>query len=93
VKFDERDSKSHDLPSVIEEGEKFVIPTIDPKAYDEPYSREYECWKQAKEGKQGDFGKESMHEESDNWKEEQHAHMQGRPNDITIRVLVMYCNG
>jgi hypothetical protein len=44
-------------------------------------------------GKKGDFGKESMHEESDNWKEEQHAHMQGRPNDGRVRVLVIYCNG
>jgi hypothetical protein len=26
-------------------------------------------------GNKGDFGKEIMHEESDNWKEEQHVHM------------------
>lgn len=39
------------------------------------------------------FEKESMHEESDSWKEEQHAHMQGRPNDGRVRVLVMYSNG
>jgi hypothetical protein len=51
------------------------------------------CWKQAKVEKKGDFGKESMHEESDSWKEEQHARMQGRPNDGRVRVLVMYCNG
>jgi hypothetical protein len=43
--------------------------------------------------KKSDFGKESMHEESDNWKEEQHAGMQGRPNDGRVRVLVIYCNG
>jgi hypothetical protein len=44
-------------------------------------------------GKQGDFGKEGMHEESDSWKEEQHARMHGRPNDGRVRVFVMYCNG
>jgi hypothetical protein len=43
--------------------------------------------------KKGIFGKESMHEESDSWKEEQHVCMQGRPNDGRVRVLVMYCNG
>jgi hypothetical protein len=43
-------------------------------------------------GKQGDFWKENMHEESDNWKKEQHAHMHGRPNDDRVRVFVMYCN-
>jgi hypothetical protein len=32
-------------------------------------------------------------EESDSWKEEHHTHMHGRPNDIRVRVLVMYCNG
>jgi hypothetical protein len=44
-------------------------------------------------GKQGNFGKEGMHEESDSWKEEQHTHMHGRPNNVMFRVLVMYCNG
>jgi hypothetical protein len=34
-----------------------------------------------------------MHEESDSWKEEQHMPMHGRPNDVRVRVLVMYCNG
>jgi hypothetical protein len=29
-------------------------------------------------GKQGVFGKEIMHEESDSWKEAQHAHIKGR---------------
>jgi hypothetical protein len=43
--------------------------------------------------KKGGFGKEIMHEESDRWKEEKHARMQGRPNDARVRVLVMYCNG
>jgi hypothetical protein len=43
--------------------------------------------------KKDDFGKESMHEESDNWKEEQHTRMQGRPNDGRVRVLVMHCKG
>jgi hypothetical protein len=51
------------------------------------------CWKQTKAGKKGDFGKESMHEESDSWKEEQHTCMHGRPNNVRVRVLVMYCNG
>jgi hypothetical protein len=47
----------------------------------------------------GVFGKESMHKESDsckesnNWKEEQHTCMGGRPNDGRVRVLVRYCNG
>jgi hypothetical protein len=31
--------------------------------------------------------------ESNNWKEEQHTRMGGRPNDNRVRVLVMYCNG
>jgi len=39
------------------------------------------------------FGKESMHEESDSWKGEQHVHLHGRPNDGRVMVLVMYCNG
>jgi hypothetical protein len=29
--------------------------------------------------------------ESNNWKEEQHTHMGGRPNDNRVRVLEMYC--
>jgi hypothetical protein len=58
------------------------------------YRKRYKkCWKQAKAEKKGDFWKESMHEESDSWKEEQHACMQGRPNDGRVRVLVMDCNG
>jgi hypothetical protein len=44
-------------------------------------------------GKKGGFGKESMHEERNNWKEEQHMCMQGSPNDSRVRVLVIYCNG
>jgi hypothetical protein len=52
-----------------------------------------ECWRKAEAEKQGDFGKESMHEERNNWKEEHHTCMQGRPNDVRVRVLVMYCNG
>jgi hypothetical protein len=43
--------------------------------------------------KQGDFGKYNMHEESDNWKEEQNACMHGIPNEGRVRVFVMYCNG
>jgi hypothetical protein len=31
--------------------------------------------------------------EGNNWKEEQHARMGGRPNDSRVRVLVMHCNG
>jgi hypothetical protein len=42
---------------------------------------------------QGDFEKEGMHKESDNWKKEQHTHMHGRPNNVRVRVLVIYCNG
>jgi hypothetical protein len=34
------------------------------------------CWRQAKAEKQGDVGKESVHKESDSWKEGKHAHMQ-----------------
>jgi hypothetical protein len=44
-------------------------------------------------GKKGYFGKKNMHEESDSWKEEQHAHMHGRPNDIRVMVFVIHCNG
>jgi hypothetical protein len=36
------------------------------------------CWRQAKVEKQGVFGKESMDEESDSWKEEQHVCMRGK---------------
>jgi hypothetical protein len=43
--------------------------------------------------KKGYFGKKGMHEESDNWKEEQHARMHGRPNDVRVRVFVIHCNG
>jgi hypothetical protein len=50
-------------------------------------------WKHTKEEKQGDFGKEGMHKESDSWKGEQHVQIHGRPNDGRVRVLVMYCNG
>jgi hypothetical protein len=49
-------------------------------------------WKQAKAKNKGDFGKESMHKERDNCKEEQYARMQGINNEIRVRVLVMYCN-
>jgi hypothetical protein len=31
--------------------------------------------------------------EGNNWKEEQHTHMGGRPNNSRVRVLVRYCNG
>jgi hypothetical protein len=34
---------------------------------------------------------EGVHKESDNWKEEQHACMGGRPNVGRVRVLVIYC--
>ena len=51
------------------------------------------CWKQAESEKKGYFGKKGMHEESDNWKEEQDACMHGRPNDIRVRVFVIHCNG
>jgi len=35
--------------------------------------------------------KEIVHKESDNWEEEQHACIGGRPNVSRVRVLVMYC--
>jgi len=34
---------------------------------------------------------ERMHKERDNWKEEQHTHIRGRPNISRVRVLGMYC--
>jgi hypothetical protein len=37
--------------------------------------------------------KESVHKESDNWKEEQHTNMRGRPNVDRVRFLVIYYNG
>jgi hypothetical protein len=43
--------------------------------------------------KKGYFGKKGMQEESDIWKEKQHAHMHGRPNDARVRVFVIHCNG
>jgi hypothetical protein len=49
------------------------------------------CWKKTKEKNQVIFGKEIMHEGSDNWKEEQHVCIQGIPNDVRVRVLVMHC--
>jgi len=44
-------------------------------------------------GKKEYFGKESMHEKRDSWKEEQKACMHGRPNDNRVSVFAMYCNG
>jgi hypothetical protein len=44
-------------------------------------------------GKKGYFGKEGMHEESNNWKEEKHARMHGRPNNVRVRFFVIHCNG
>jgi hypothetical protein len=43
--------------------------------------------------KKGNFGKEGKHKENDSWKEKHHTHMHGRPNDVRVRVLVIYCNG
>jgi hypothetical protein len=43
--------------------------------------------------KKGYFWKKDMHEENDNWKEEKHVRMHGRPNDIRVRVFVIHCNG
>jgi hypothetical protein len=34
---------------------------------------------------------EGVHKESNNWKEEQHTCMEGRPNVGRVRVLVIYC--
>jgi hypothetical protein len=73
------------------------------------------CWQQAKVGNKActkkkdnwkrNHGKESVQEESDNWKEAQHVHMQergdrwkeatnacreGRPNDSRVRVFVCF---
>jgi hypothetical protein len=44
-------------------------------------------------GKKSYFGKEGMHEERDSWKEEQHACMHGRPNNVRVRFFVIHCNG
>jgi hypothetical protein len=41
----------------------------------------------------GYFGKKGMHEESDSWKEDKHAHMHGITNDLRVRVFVIHCNG
>jgi hypothetical protein len=43
--------------------------------------------------KKGYFGKKGMHEERNNWKEEKHMCMQGRPKNIRVRVFVIHCNG
>jgi hypothetical protein len=43
--------------------------------------------------KKGYFGKVGMHEGSESWKEEQHAHMYGIPNDVRVRVFAIHCNG
>jgi hypothetical protein len=62
-------------------------------AQDEPHVSVGGLLEAYQRGKQGNFGKEGMHKERDNWKEEQHARMHGIPNDIRVRVFVMYCNG
>jgi hypothetical protein len=41
-------------------------------AQDEPHVSVGGLLEAGQRGKKGDFGKEGMHEESDNWKEEQH---------------------
>jgi hypothetical protein len=41
----------------------------------------------------GYFWKKFMHKESDSWKEEKHAHMQGILKDTRVRVFVIHCNG
>jgi hypothetical protein len=38
-------------------------------------------------------GKEGMHEESENWKEEKHVHMHKRPNKVRVRVFSIHGNG
>jgi hypothetical protein len=43
-----------------------------------------------KKHKESDM-QESVHKESDSWKEEQHACMGGRPNVGRVRVLVIHC--
>jgi hypothetical protein len=67
----------------------FILPGVDSvlKVHWWVTYSSFPCWKQAKAGKKGNFGKEGMHEESDSWKEEKHTHMHGRPNDIRVRVL------
>jgi hypothetical protein len=35
---------------------------------------------------------EERHEERDNWKEEQHTHMHGRPNEVRVGDFVIHCN-
>ena len=44
-------------------------------------------------GKKGYFGKECMHEEINNWKEEQQMRMHGRHNNARVRVFAIHCNG
>jgi hypothetical protein len=39
------------------------------------------------------FGKEGMHDERDNWKEEKHIRMHEIPNAIRVRVFSIHCNG
>jgi hypothetical protein len=43
--------------------------------------------------KKGYLGKEGMHDESDNWKEEKHTRMHGIPNNVRVRVLAIHYNG
>jgi hypothetical protein len=61
-------------------------------AWDEPHVSVGGLLEAYQRGNKGDFGKESMNEESDSLKEEQHGQMQGRPNDGRVRVLIIYCN-
>jgi hypothetical protein len=42
-------------------------------------------------GKHNTHMQESMHKGSDNWEEEQHMHMGGRPNVGRVRVFVIHC--
>jgi hypothetical protein len=62
-------------------------------AWDEPHVSVWGLLEVGQGGKKGDFGKEGMHEESNNSKEKQHVHMHGRPNNGRVRVLLMYFNG
>jgi uncharacterized UBP type Zn finger protein len=51
------------------------------------------CWKLDKVERTIILGKEGMHEERCSWKEENHACMHGRPNNVRVRVFSIHCNG
>jgi hypothetical protein len=62
-------------------------------AREEPYVSVRGMLEAGQSGKEGYFWKEGMHKERNIWKEEQHVHMHGRPNNVRVRVFVIHCNG